>query len=123
MRDHTSLKAWQEAQWVALAVVGISRDHWKPFLAAIFAQLQKASLSVQLNIAEGYAFTTSPSFLRHLTIAYGSSVETGELLELLRLALVVPEETIVPILDRCHLCQRLVLGLLKRTRERIRNME
>jgi four helix bundle protein len=46
-----------------------------------FAQLQRASLSVQLNIAEGYAFGDSPSFTRHLAIAYGSAVETGELLE------------------------------------------
>ena len=53
MRDHRSLEAWREARTV-----------------------------VQLNIAEGYAYADSPSFTRHLRIAYGSSVETGELLEI-----------------------------------------
>ena len=58
------------------------RTNWKPYAAALFSQLQRASLSVQLNIAEGYAYADSPCFTRHLSIAYGSAVETGDLLEI-----------------------------------------
>src|SRR5215216_4389644 len=77
MRDHKSLHAWQEARGVVLGVIDLARTAWKPYAAALFSQLQRASLSVQLNIAEGYAYATSPSFTRHLAIAYGSAVETG----------------------------------------------
>jgi len=68
----------------------VARTSWKPYAAALFSQLQRASLSVQLTIAEGYAYADSPSFTRHLTIAYGSAVETGELLEVALDAQIVP---------------------------------
>ena len=44
-------------------------------------QLQRASLSVQLNIAEGFAYGDSATYTRFLGIAYGSAVEALELLE------------------------------------------
>src|SRR5882724_8939404 len=83
MRDHRSLKAWQEAHAVALSVIELARTAWKPYASALFFQLQRASLSVQLNISEGYTFGDSPTFTRHLGVAYGSAVETGELVRLL----------------------------------------
>ena len=121
MRDHRSLHAWQEAQAVALGVIGLARDNWKPYAAALFSQLQKASLSTQLNIAEGYAFGESPTYTRHLCIAYGSAVETGELLEIGLKATVIPAGPGTQLLNRNRRSQRLLLGLLrvtKVTRER-----
>jgi len=114
MRDHTSLIAWQEAQAVSLAVLALSRDHWKPYAAAAFSQLQRSALSVQLNLAEGYAFTNSPTFRRHLTIAYGSAIESSEILQLLAVSNSVPQAQINPILAKCRRSQRLILGLIRR---------
>src|ERR671921_1929583 len=113
MRDHLSLEAWQEARLVVLGTIQLSRDSWKPYASALFSQLQRASLSVQLNIAEGYAFGDSPSFTRHLRIAYGSAVETGELLETALKADVVPADTGVLLLNRNRRSQRLLLGMLR----------
>ena len=45
---------------------------------------------MQLNIAEGYALSSPPLFYRHLRIAYGSAIETNELLE--HLAEFLPNE-------------------------------
>jgi len=64
-------------------VIRLSRDFWRPWAAALFAQLQRASLSVQPNIAEGATFGDSPNFTRFLGIAHGSAVEAGDLIELL----------------------------------------
>ena len=113
MRDHRSLEAWQEARLVVLGTIQLSRVSWKPYAAALFGQLQRASLSVQLNIAEGYAYANSPSFTRHLAIAYGSAVEPGELLEIALDADVVSAEVVRPLLTRNQRSQRLLLGLLK----------
>jgi four helix bundle protein len=33
--------------------------------------------AASLNIAEGHAYGTSRTFTKHLNIAYGSAVETG----------------------------------------------
>jgi four helix bundle protein len=117
MRDHTSLHAWQEAHATALGVIRLCRSFWKPYASALFSQLQRASLSVQLNIAEGYSFGESPTFTRHLGIAYGSAVETGELLRLSVDAEIVGAEIINPLLERSQRAERLLLGMLKHRRE------
>ena len=114
MQDQTSLLAWQLSRIVARAALSACRDHWKPWASAIFWQLQRASLSVQLNIAEGYARGRRREFLRHLNIAYGSAVETAELLSLCRDENVVPEHVLKPIGRDCSRCQGLLLGLTHR---------
>jgi len=116
MRDHTSLKAWQEAHAVALSVIELARTAWKPYASALFFQLQRASLSVQLNISEGYTFGDSPTFTRHLGVAYGSAVETGELVRLLGDAGIIAPSALTELRERNARCQRLILGLLKRRR-------
>lgn len=120
MRDHTSLKAWQEARKVSRGVILAARDHWKPWASAVFYQLQRASLSVQLNIAEGYTFSDSPTFTRHLGIAYGSAVETGELIDLALDVAVLPGQTGEELQKSNRQSQRLLLGMLKRRRNTIR---
>ncbi len=117
MRDHTSLRAWQEAHAISIAVIRLARSSWKPYASALFNQLQRASLRVQLNIAEGYTFGESPTFTRHLGIAYGSAVETGELLRLARDAEVVADERLEALMQRCRQTERLLLGMLKRRRK------
>ena len=114
MRDHTSLHAWQEANAVTLLVIRLLQTSWKPCASALFYQLQRAALSVQLNIAEGYTFGNSPTFTNHLGVAYGSAVETGEILRLLSDAGVVDSVAIADLRQRNARSQRLILGLLKR---------
>ena len=69
-------------------------------------QLQRAELSVQLNIAEGYALKSSKRFRNHLDIAYASAVETGDLLELCGEMELLGQEVIGLTLGRCHRSQR-----------------
>jgi len=116
VRDHRSILAWQEAKKVVQAVLDASRTSWKPFVGTVFNQLQRASLSVQLNIAEGYALQ-SRRFRNHLEIAYGSAVETEELLEVLIRNGLLPEALSVSALESCRRSQRLLLGLIKRYRQ------
>jgi four helix bundle protein len=116
MRDHTSLRVWQEAHIISVEVIRLAKSFWKPYAAALFSQLQRSSLSVQLNIAEGYTYGDSPTFTRHLGIAYGSAVETGELLQLAIDAGVLGEEHLKPLLERNQETKQILLGMLKRRR-------
>jgi len=116
MRDHTSLHAWQEANAVTLLVIRLLQTAWKPYGSALFYQLQRAALSVQLNIAEGYTFGDSPSYTKYLGVAYGSAVEAGEILRILSDSGIVDPSTIAEIRLRNARSQRLILGLLKRRR-------
>ena len=116
MRDHKTIIAWQVAHEVARAALRSCRTRWKPYAAALFDQLQRSSLSVQLNIAEGYALRAPARFRYHLEVAYGSAVETGELLELALTEEILPEAEVHVMLEKCRLSQYLLLGLLRRYR-------
>ena len=113
MKDHRTLEAWREAREVCLTVIQLSKQHWKPWAAAMFSQLQRASLSVQLNLAEGSTFGPGPTYTRHLGIAYGSAVEAGEVLELLFDSGVLPQPEGVTVMKQSSRSQRLLLGMLK----------
>jgi four helix bundle protein len=117
VQNHTTLRAWQEAHAISIEVIRLSKSSWKPYAAALFSQLQRASLSVQLNIAEGYTFGASPTFMRHLGIAYGSAVETGELLRLALETEILQEGSARVLLKRVQETERLPLGMLKHRRK------
>src|SRR5688500_4822401 len=113
MRDHKSLLAWQEANAVVRTVMLRTRGPRHPCAD----QLQRAALSVQLNIAEGYALRASKRFRNHLDIAYASAVETAELLELSGEIGLLPADRVGPTIKRCRRCQGLLLGLIKHLRK------
>src|SRR5690242_21027520 len=54
MRDHKSLLASQEAQRVTDVVFEGVKTSWNPFPAPVISQLQRASLSVQLNVTPAH---------------------------------------------------------------------
>ena len=97
---------------MARGVLRLARVSWQPYAAALFGQLQRASLSVPLNIAEGYAAGGRRTFIRHLRIAYGSAIEAGEILRMLLDLDDFPDPEVRPLLDRCRRSQRLLLGLI-----------
>ena len=101
---------------MVLALLPAIRQVKYAYANPIFDQLQRAALSVQLNIAEGYALKTSKRFRNHLDIAYGSAVETAELLELSGELCLLSTELIVSTLKRCRQCQRLLRGLINHLR-------
>jgi four helix bundle protein len=79
----------------------------------MFAQLQRASLSVQLNIAEGYPLRSKPRRRNHLVVAFGSAIETVELLEMIRDSECVPNSVVAPMLGKANETCALLLGLLR----------
>ncbi len=83
MRTHKGLLAWQRAHTVAMGVHRYAVRCWKPDYAAVLDQLRRAALSVELNIAEGFASGRTLRCKALIRIAYGSSVETTALLEFL----------------------------------------
>jgi four helix bundle protein len=114
MRDHKSLLAWKRARAVVDIVVEIGLHHWTPPAGAVIGQLSRSSLSTQINIAEGYALRSGPRFRYHLNVAYGSAVESTELLELLLDHRLAPEPLVEQALRNAREVQALTLGLLRK---------
>jgi four helix bundle protein len=75
MHRYRSLAVWQRSHEFALLVLKTTDACYHPRSRALFDQLRRAALSVEANIVEGYALSTTPQFRRHLRIALGSAAE------------------------------------------------
>jgi four helix bundle protein len=84
MRDHQSLKAWELSRDLSQAVHQFSLRVWHPSISPALDQLRRSSLSVRLNLVDGYSWRPSRRWLHHLRIAMGSAVESSECLRFLR---------------------------------------
>jgi four helix bundle protein len=117
MRDHTSLIAWQVAQHLAVEVYKIATVRWRPTARAAFDQLGRASLSVQLNIAEGYVWRPRARWAYHLRVALGSAVETTDLIRfLLKVGAISGDEGKV-LESESRRAQSLILALLRKAEQ------
>ena len=114
MRDHTSLIVWQKARQVALGCASLARSHWQPYAAPGYEQLTSAALSVQLNLAEGYALWTVGKQRQHFRTAYGSCVETTECLGFLRDAGAIPTDECERLTALSKEVQWMLLALIRK---------
>jgi four helix bundle protein len=78
---YKKLIVWQKADELAKKIYKITNKFPSNELYGIISQLKRASLSVPLNIVEGYARASKNEFRQFLKIALGSLAETGYLLE------------------------------------------
>ncbi len=75
VRRYQDLIVWQKAMDLVEKVYEITRHYPREELYGLTAQSRKAAVSIPSNIAEGQGRSTTPDFLRHLSIAYGSLLE------------------------------------------------
>jgi len=116
MSGHKALEAWKSAHRVVGEVFDTSFKSPTPSGWPIYDQLRRAALSLQLNIAERYGLRSPRAFRRHLDIAYGSAIETGDLPELIIEKRLGPVEMAENLLAHTLRTQRLLLGLIHRYR-------
>jgi four helix bundle protein len=116
MRTHRELLAWQRAHVVALGVFRYAVSHWHARISAPIDQLRRSSLSVQLNIAEGFANGRSPRCRQLLRVAYGSAVETTELLEFLLELNTADNPALESLINHSRAVQALTLWLWQRSK-------
>ena len=82
MKGYKDLKVYEKSYNAAKAIYRLSEDFPKEEIYAMTDQIKRASLSIPLNIAEGYVKRRSQrEFKRFLEIAIGSSNEVSVLLD------------------------------------------
>ncbi len=80
--SHESLDVYQLALKFHLGVMSLIPQRGSPTLRD---QLERASISIILNIAEGAGRRTTPDRRRYFVIAQGSTYECAAILDILRL--------------------------------------
>jgi four helix bundle protein len=78
VRNDQELIVWQKAMDLVEEIYKASQSFPREELYGLTSQIRRAGVSIPSNIAEGQGRRTTPDFLRHLSIAYGSlrEVET-----------------------------------------------
>ena len=110
--DHEKLDVYQESiafcGWVGELLSQISAK------AAAKDQLDRASTSLPLNIAEGNGKFSTVDRARFLEIACGSALECAACLNVLAVRKLVAGERILPAKERLVRIVNMLMGMLKR---------
>ena len=75
-KSYLELQVWQKAMDLVDQVYGCTKVFPKEEIFGLTSQLRRAVVSVPSNIAEGQGRNSTQQFLHHLSIAYGSLMET-----------------------------------------------
>ena len=114
--DHERLDVYQEAiafcGWVGEFLTAISSK------AAAKDQLDRASTSIPLNIAEGNGKFSSKDRARFLEMARGSALECAACLDVLFVRKLAVEEQVVLAKEQLARIVQMLIGLLRRFSER-----
>ena len=87
-----SLRVWQRSIDLSGEVYELTESFPKKEIYVLTSQIQRATDSIALNIAEGSTGRTNPEFKRFLSIALGSAIEVVCCLHIgKRRQLIVPE--------------------------------
>lgn len=114
--DHEKLQVYRESiafvAWLSDILEGSVR------LGDVKDQLDRASTSISLNIAEGNGKYTAKDRCRFFDIAHGSALECAAGLDVLVAKSKLSSDQIRPGKERLHLVVRMLIGLIKRNSDR-----
>jgi len=80
MKDFRSLKVWEKAHALTLAIYKSTEQFPKQEIYSLTNQIQRAAVSIPANIAEGCGKDSDAELKRYSSIAMGSSSELEYLL-------------------------------------------
>jgi four helix bundle protein len=114
--DHEKLDVYREAiafcAWVGEFLGAISAK------AAAKDQLDRASTSIPLNIAEGNGKLSAKDRSRFFELARGSALECAACLDVLLVRKLAGEKQVVPAKERLARMVQMLIGLLRKFSER-----
>ena len=76
VQSYRQLIAWQKAMELVKLVYELTDDFPTDERFGLTLQIRKAVVSIASNIAEGQGRNSTKEFINHLSIAYGSLMET-----------------------------------------------
>ena len=113
-RSYTDLRVWDESILLVTSAYKLAKTLPSVERFGLISQIQRAAVSVPVNIAEGYGRATRGEYLNQLSVARGSVNEVAALCAVI-IALEYATPAIVqPVLIRVDAIQRMLSGLRSR---------
>jgi four helix bundle protein len=111
VRSYRELVVWQKAMDLVEGVYQVAGRFPKDEIYGLVSQLRRAVVSVPSNIAEGQGRNSTKEFLHHLSIAYGSLMETETQLQIAGRLGYLQDAEIERLLEQTAEVTRLINGL------------
>jgi len=118
--NYRKLVVWQKSMVFADQVIALietldtSRKHYR-----LYEQLEAATTSIPMNIAEGQGRDSKKEFIRFLFIARGSLFETLTLLEIFKMRKWISQEQFEGLENQSNEIARMINGLVKSIAQRV----
>ena len=112
IHSYRDLIAWQKAVDFAVDIYSLTRTFPRSEIYGLSSQLQRATVSVASNIAEGHSRSTA-TYLHHLGVSDGSLRETETDLIIANRVGFSKLETHLSLLERADEVGKLLFGLTR----------
>ena len=113
---HRELQVWQKAKELAISVYEVCRKRGLDRDFSFRDQIQRASISIPSNIAEGYARESAKDRCHLLVVAKGSTAELQTQLEIAHSVRLIDNTDFAELDARCDEIARMLSGLIKKLR-------
>jgi len=113
MSSYKSLKVWNDAINLVIKCYDLCKQFPKHEKFGLISQIQRASVSIPANIAEGNGRQYRKEYLYHLSISYGSLAELETHLVIANRLGYVSANNIDSILNQCSEIGKMLNGLRK----------
>ena len=110
------LKVWKKAKELAVGLYAATKTESLAHDYALRDQMQRASVSIASNIAEGYTRETIKDRCHFLVIAKGSCAELQTQLEIAKDTRLFSPQTALQLDAQCEEVSKMLTGLIKALR-------
>ncbi len=117
IREFTDLFVWQEGHKLVLEVYKVCKNLPDNEKFGLISQIQRASVSVTSNIAEGFGRRNQKEKVQFYYISHGSLTEVKNLVIIMRDLSFISIEQYKIISDLLSKTQALLIGLIRKTKE------
>ena len=113
IESYRDLRVWREAMDLAEACYRLTAKFPRDELFGMTAQIRRASVSIPVNIAEGYGRNSKGAYGQFLKVAQGSLKELETHLLLVERVGLATNDVTAPILASCDSLGRMLRSLIR----------
>lgn len=107
------IKAWQRARKLVFEIYSITNNNFFMKDFSLKEQIRRASISIVLNIAEGFARKTKKEFIQFLYISHGSIAEVQSCLYIALDLNYINNDKFNYLYNECEEISKMISGLIK----------
>lgn len=114
MKPHKNLNAWIQSFGFVKEIYKLTDTFPPSEQFGLSSQMQRAAVSIPVNIAEGAGRSSTKEFIRFLYISLGSMTELDTLILLAVDLSLVPKDKADRLLKELDIIGKLIYGLIKK---------